>query len=233
MRKHLVILLILAATLVPQSFVYADDNTEGDSTVSQDDIGSVSEDITEIQSDKTESASSVSNNINDDKMTSSSGDSKVSDGETGISENDVLEVTENKGDSSNGFEYTGNTDGTVTITKYSGGGSGDLTIPSTLGGKKVTAIDNSAIYGGNFSGNLTIPSSITSIASDAFYSFYYIKTVQNGSSEKINVSCFIDSDSECLENNSNSSDWKVNGEKIGKGTYTRKSLPSSDFEYKI
>ena len=58
-------------------------------------------------------------------------------------------------------------DGNVEITGYTGKASA-LSIPSTLGGKKVTKIGNSAFYDCKSLTNVTIPNSVTSIGVNAF-----------------------------------------------------------------
>ena len=65
------------------------------------------------------------------------------------------------------FEYTVNSDNTVTITKYIGSGT-KAVIPSAIGGKKVTAIENWAFDGCTGLTSITIPDSVTSIGDNAF-----------------------------------------------------------------
>jgi hypothetical protein len=63
-----------------------------------------------------------------------------------------------------GFTYDGND--SITITGYRGAG-GDITIPSTIGGKPVTVIKEIAFWGANLT-SVTIPNSVTSIGQSAF-----------------------------------------------------------------
>jgi len=71
-------------------------------------------------------------------------------------------------DSSNGFNYTVNSDGTATITG-STLGFGPLNIPSSIDGHKVTAIGYKAFYQTARYSKITIPSTVTSIGEYAFY----------------------------------------------------------------
>ena len=67
------------------------------------------------------------------------------------------------------FEYSVKNN-EATITKYVGSG-GELVIPDTLGGFKVTAIGDNAFSGcSDLSGNLVIPESVVSIGIGAFHS---------------------------------------------------------------
>ena len=70
------------------------------------------------------------------------------------------------------FNYTNNSDGTATITGYTGPG-GDVSIPSTINGLSVTSIGYPAFYNGASPGpgiltSITIPDSVTSIGDYAF-----------------------------------------------------------------
>ena len=67
--------------------------------------------------------------------------------------------------------------GEVTITDCDTSISGDVTIPSTLGGYPVTAIGDSAFYGCNLLTSVTIPDSITNIYSYAFFNCNTLKKV--------------------------------------------------------
>ena len=61
------------------------------------------------------------------------------------------------------FKYVNNATG-VTITDYTGEAKGELVIPETLDGKKVTAIGNNAFKNcSGFTGKLVIPDSVTEI----------------------------------------------------------------------
>jgi len=68
------------------------------------------------------------------------------------------------------FTYTVNSDGTATITGTTKK-TGELNIPSTVGGHKVTAIEERAFHNcDKLTGNLVIPESVTSIGDFAFSS---------------------------------------------------------------
>lgn len=60
------------------------------------------------------------------------------------------------------FAYTTNADNTITITGYTGSG-GDVTIPGTINGYRVTAIGDNAFYLRTNLTSVTIPASVTSI----------------------------------------------------------------------
>ena len=64
--------------------------------------------------------------------------------------------------------YEVQNDGTIKITDCDGNASGALTIPSTIGGKKVTSIGYHAFYDGSSLTSITIPEGVTSIDSYAF-----------------------------------------------------------------
>jgi len=66
------------------------------------------------------------------------------------------------------FAYDENTDGTLTITGYEGFNVDNVTIPSEIDGKKVTALDEYAFYRHTEITTIEIPSSITSIGEYAF-----------------------------------------------------------------
>ena len=66
------------------------------------------------------------------------------------------------------MEYSILDDGTIEITKYNGKG-GNVVIPSSIEGKKVTSIGEDAFGGCDSFTNITIPNSITSIGDYAFY----------------------------------------------------------------
>ena len=64
--------------------------------------------------------------------------------------------------------YEVQNDGTIKITDCDTNASGALTIPSTIGGKKVTSIGYHAFYDGSSLTSITIPEGVTSIDSYAF-----------------------------------------------------------------
>jgi len=66
------------------------------------------------------------------------------------------------------YTYATNRDNTITISGYRGSG-GDLVIPDTLGGGKVTSIGNRAFYDFASLTSVTIPSSVTTIQDWAFH----------------------------------------------------------------
>lgn len=75
------------------------------------------------------------------------------------------------------YVYTVLSNGTAKITEYKGRTTADLKIPSTLGGKKVTAIGTSAFFGKYELKSVTVPTGVTSIGRLAFGDCYNIKTV--------------------------------------------------------
>ena len=66
------------------------------------------------------------------------------------------------------YQYTVNDDNTVTITKYKGTDA-EITIPSSINGKKVTKIGNSAFFDCHDLTNAIIPNGVTSIGDWAFF----------------------------------------------------------------
>ena len=66
------------------------------------------------------------------------------------------------------YTYTVDDAGNATITKYIGSDT-EVTIPSTLGGKPVTEIGQSAFYGCSELTSVTIPEGVTTIGVSAFY----------------------------------------------------------------
>ncbi len=82
------------------------------------------------------------------------------------------EVSDNinivEGTQSGDYWYEDLEDGKVVITRYTGSG-GDVTIPSTLGGKTVTSIGMFAFQDCISLTAVTIPASVTSIELQAFY----------------------------------------------------------------
>lgn len=68
-----------------------------------------------------------------------------------------------------GFIYTENDDGTVSIVDADVGLGGDIVIPSEIEGKKVTCIGNKAFYYNEKITSVTIPSTVTEICEEAFW----------------------------------------------------------------
>ncbi|MGH7869122.1 MAG: leucine-rich repeat domain-containing protein, partial [Candidatus Dormibacteraceae bacterium] len=65
------------------------------------------------------------------------------------------------------FTYT-NTNGTITITGYTGPG-GNVAIPSTMAGLPVTSIEDNAFAGVTILTGVTIPNSVTNLGEQAFF----------------------------------------------------------------
>ena len=70
--------------------------------------------------------------------------------------------------------------GEATITEVDTSISGDMTIPSTLGGYPVTSIGDYAFGWCDSLTSITIPDSVTSIGDDAFYNCYCLTNVRIG-----------------------------------------------------
>lgn len=78
--------------------------------------------------------------------------------------------------SEKGFEYTLLDDGTAEISGYTGK-EASLTIPETLGGKKVTSIGVNAFYENTSITSVTFPDSVSAINSNAFCGCEKLKKV--------------------------------------------------------
>jgi hypothetical protein len=82
------------------------------------------------------------------------------------------------------YMRTDNADNTVTITGYNGNPGATMTIPNTLDGWPVTAIDANAFnnFGGAFASltSVTIPGSVTNVGDHVFYYCTNLVTVAIG-----------------------------------------------------
>jgi len=65
------------------------------------------------------------------------------------------------------YNYTVRSDGTITLTAYKGK-AGNLKVPSSLNGKKVTRIGNACFRGNAYIKTVVVPDSVTSIGDYAF-----------------------------------------------------------------
>lgn len=84
-------------------------------------------------------------------------------------------------ETSGDFIYKVNSNGTASVTGYSGSAQ-KLTIPSTLGGKKVAAIGESAFKNNAAIQSVVIPDSVTEIGESAFMFCYDLRSVTFGKS---------------------------------------------------
>ena len=91
----------------------------------------------------------------------------------------LLWLTATSGGQAQDFNYT-NTNGTITITGYTGPG-GYVTIPATINGFPVNCIGPSAFAFNNNLTGVTIPESITSIGYEAFYQCSGLTNIDIGS----------------------------------------------------
>ena len=78
------------------------------------------------------------------------------------------------------FNYTTNSDGSITLTGYHGSG-GWVIIPDPINGRQVTSIAGYAFYPCPSLTNVTIPSSVATIAGYAFYDCACLTNVNIGS----------------------------------------------------
>jgi hypothetical protein len=77
------------------------------------------------------------------------------------------------------FTYNTNTDGTLTITGYTGSG-GAITIPTNINGLTVSGIGTQVLFTNTTVTSLTIPGSVTNFANNAFWAALGISTVTLG-----------------------------------------------------
>ena len=92
------------------------------------------------------------------------------------------------------------TDGKATITDVDTSISGDVTIPSTLGGYTVTSIDDSAFYNCTKLKGITIPASVTSIGGCMFSHTALTSIVVDSNNPKYHSAgnCIIDTENKVL-----------------------------------
>ncbi len=82
-------------------------------------------------------------------------------------------ATQQSGD----YVYTLRSDGTAAITEYKGRKTADLKLPSTLGGKKVTVVGNTAFISHDELKTVTVPAGVKTIGGFAFGYCYNLKSV--------------------------------------------------------
>ena len=84
----------------------------------------------------------------------------------------------------NGYEYAELSDGTVSITGYSGTDT-NIVIPDTISGKKVSEIGEYAFLCNNKIENVTIPKSVTSLQYGAFNTCANLKNITFASGSEL------------------------------------------------
>ncbi len=112
------------------------------------------------------------------------------------------------------FAYTVLQDGTVEISGYTGTSS-RVVIPSTIDGRSVSYIGNSAFFNNRYISDVTIPCTVTSIGNFAFGYCSALKNIQIPSSVKsVSQNAFSNSDNvsiSCIRNTTVSEYAKKNG----------------------
>ena len=75
--------------------------------------------------------------------------------------------------------------GNATITDVDSSISGNIVIPSTLGGRSVTAIGDNAFFACSLMTSITLPNTVTSVGESAFYACKNLKKIEIPASVKV------------------------------------------------
>lgn len=121
------------------------------------------------------------------------------------------------------MKYSENEDGSVTVTGSEGTTCGDLVIPGTFKGRRVSGIGRGAFAGfSGITGKLVIPADITDLGEGAFDGMYNVSVVENNSGQPIPASYFIspsEKDKVCFADKDGNMIYY--GGMLGKGPYRR------------
>ena len=90
------------------------------------------------------------------------------------------------------YQYTENSDGTVKITKYTGNEQ-NVSIPSSINGKKVTIIGAAAFYSKTSIQTVIVPNTVTDLETGAFIYCRNLTRITLGSSVKTIGDCVFES----------------------------------------
>ena len=90
------------------------------------------------------------------------------------------------------YQYTENSDGTVKITKYTGNEQ-NVSIPSSINGKKVTIIGAAAFYSKTSIQTVIVPNTVTDLETGAFMYCRNLTRITLGSSVKTIGDCAFES----------------------------------------
>lgn len=97
---------------------------------------------------------------------------------TGGNENDSDETAEPENITEDGFIYSVNEDGSMSITGYTGSDS-DLKIPDKINGADVTSIESYAFQNMEFIENVSIPDTVKKVGYQSFDGTKYLESLQN------------------------------------------------------